>query len=189
MKRLSTEEKRRIQRREANAKLAFAVTCIFTLGLSIGVIANAAATPDELEVIDLTVKPSVYSPYESTVEQMEDYENEKITDALIGNAINLGEFKATAYCNCEKCCGEWAKYHQTRSGAVPMEGVTVAVDPDVIPLGSMVYVTYEDGSTAEYVAQDTGGAIKGNRIDIYFESHQDALEFGVQAVNVSYTEE
>lgn len=92
------------------------------------------------------------------------------------------QFKATAYCGCSKCCGKWAKYHKTASGTTPEEGRTIAVDKKVIPLGTHVLV---DG--VEYVAEDTG--VRGNRIDIYFESHSDALEFGVQWVEVEEVEE
>ena len=52
---------------------------------------------------------------------------------------------------------------------------TIAVDPDVIPLGSKVEI---DG--VEYVAEDTGGAIKQKRIDIFVASHSEALKKGVK---------
>lgn len=85
---------------------------------------------------------------------------------------------ATAYCACFKCCGKNPGdkgYGITKSGARAVEGVTIATDPSVIPLGT--HATFDDH---EYIAQDTGSAIKGNRIDVYFENHQKALEFGVQ---------
>lgn len=98
--------------------------------------------------------------------------------------VSLGEYKITAYCSCPNCCGVWAEnrpvdeYGQeivlTASGARAEAGKTIAVDPNVIPLGSTVII---DGQ--EYTAQDTGGAIKGNRIDIYCNSHQEALNIGV----------
>ncbi len=88
--------------------------------------------------------------------------------------VSLGEFRITAYCPCEKCCGAWAD-GLTYTETVATEGRTIAVDPDVIPLGSIVEI-----NGAEYVAEDIGGAIKGDRIDLYFDSHQDALEWGVQ---------
>ena len=56
---------------------------------------------------------------------------------------------------------------------------TIAVDTDIIPLGSTVYI---DG--VAYVAEDTGGAIKGNRIDIYVEDHALALNKGVDYLDV-----
>ena len=79
----------------------------------------------------------------------------------------LGEFYLTAYCNCEKCCGKWAG-GPTASGVMPQSDWTIAVDPSVIPLGSKVMI---NGHT--YCAEDTGFAIKGNKIDIYVDNHED----------------
>ena len=91
----------------------------------------------------------------------------------------LGSFKVTAYCSCESCCGEWA-YNRPNGivyGASGMElvgGYSIAVDPTVIPYGTIVII---DGQ--EYIAADCGGAIKGNRIDLYYSSHERALQHGV----------
>lgn len=92
----------------------------------------------------------------------------------------LGEFALTAYCPCEECCGKWALNRPdgivyTASGVVAKEGVTVAVDPDVIPLGTEVYIV----GRGWYTAQDTGN-FAGNVIDIYFDDHATACEFGRQ---------
>ena len=102
---------------------------------------------------------------------------------------SLGEFKLTAYCSCEKCCGKWALNRPKdengkdivygSTGTILVAGTSIAVDPSVIPYGSQVEI---NGHT--YTAHDTGGAIKGNRIDVYFDSHQDALNFGVQYAEV-----
>lgn len=89
---------------------------------------------------------------------------------------------ATAYCPCELCCGKTDGI--TYTGTVATEGRTIAVDPGVIPLGSEVII---DGVT--YVSEDIGGAIKGNRIDIFFDDHQTALEFGIQTVTAFVVEE
>lgn len=87
--------------------------------------------------------------------------------------ISLGEYKLTAYCPCEHCSDGWG--NNTSTGAIATQGRTIAVDPKVIPYGTKIVI---DGH--EYVAEDCGGAIKGNRIDVYFDNHQEALEFGVQ---------
>lgn len=94
---------------------------------------------------------------------------------------NLGAFVITAYCPCSKCCGEWAD-GITSTGTVATEGRTIAVDPSVIPYGSVVEI-----NGVNYIAEDCGGAIKKNRIDIYFDSHDDALEWGVQKHDVFIT--
>lgn len=92
---------------------------------------------------------------------------------------NLGQFRISAYCNCSKCCGKWAG-GPTASGTTPKAGRTIAVDPKVIPLGSKVII---DGHT--YIAEDTGSAIKGNKIDMYFSSHSEAMAWGVKYKNVN----
>lgn len=60
----------------------------------------------------------------------------------------------------------------------------IAVDPSVIPLGSHVKVTLSNGESFEATAQDTGGAIKGKRIDILVASRDEAYRYGRQTVTV-----
>ena len=79
----------------------------------------------------------------------------------------------TAYCPCQKCCGKTDGI--TASGVKAVEGVTVATDKS-IAFGTKIYI---DG-VGERIVQDRGGAIKGNKIDLYFDSHEKALEFGRQ---------
>lgn len=93
-------------------------------------------------------------------------------------------FTAYAYCACEICCGEWAKYGKTASGTTPEQGRTVAVDPSVIPLGAEIWI---DGE-GPYIAEDTGSGILGNTVDVFFESHQDALKWGKRTVEVVWEE-
>lgn len=84
----------------------------------------------------------------------------------------LGQFVTTAYCPCKICCGANAN-GITASGKKARANHTVAVDKSVISLGTKIII---DGK--EYVAEDTGGAIKGKRIDIFFNSHKEALQWG-----------
>ena len=118
---------------------------------------------------------------EHEIENIDQESNDELTNDLtieidqpIIQKTHLGEFKITAYCACEKCCGKYASGY-TSIGAKATQGRTIAVDPNVIPYGSIVEINGH-----EYVAEDCGGAIKQNRIDIYFDSHQDALNYGVQ---------
>ncbi|WP_051569227.1 3D domain-containing protein [Alkaliphilus transvaalensis] len=76
-------------------------------------------------------------------------------------------------------------YGVTASGTQVRPGV-VAVDPRVIPLGTKLYIESLDGmpSYGYAVAEDTGGAIRGNKIDLYFENRSDALRFGRRNVKV-----
>ena len=89
---------------------------------------------------------------------------EKTNKTLVEREINvweyLGEFKITFY---------WLSENgrSTSTGAVATEGRTIAVDPSVIPYGTEVLI---DGHV--YVAEDCGGAVKGNVIDIFVEDER-----------------
>ena len=87
-------------------------------------------------------------------------------------------FKIYAYCPCEKCCGSGAA-GITATGTTATAGRTIAVDPDVIPLGSVVII---DGN--EYIAEDTGGGIKGKTIDLFMNDHSSALAWGIRYMEV-----
>lgn len=92
------------------------------------------------------------------------------------------------YC-CEKrphICGTGSGI--TASGVPVQAGVSVAVDPKVIPLGSTVYVDYGDGVVHTYIAHDTGGAVKGNHIDVAVETHAEASRLGLRKAIVWWEE-
>ncbi|MBP2635620.1 MAG: spore cortex-lytic enzyme [Firmicutes bacterium] len=91
------------------------------------------------------------------------------------------DIKATAYAPGPHDNGQWGNL--THMGTQVRPGV-IAVDPNVIPLGSRVYIEFADGNSMYGVAEDTGGAIKGNRIDIAMHSVDKAYDFGVQNVKV-----
>ncbi|MGG0473013.1 LysM peptidoglycan-binding domain-containing protein [Priestia aryabhattai] len=87
--------------------------------------------------------------------------------------------EATAYtANCAGCSGTTATGVDLKAN--PNQKV-IAVDPSVIPLGSKVYVE----GYGEAVAADTGGAIKGNRIDVFVPSEGDAQQFGRKSVKIT----
>jgi len=106
---------------------------------------------------------------------------------------SLGQYTVTGYCPCEICCGHWAENRPvdaagnpivyTATGAVAKAGTTIAVDPSVIPYGTTVSFEGPDGLT-EYVAQDCGGAVDGQHIDLYFDSHEEALAWGTKTREV-----
>lgn len=105
------------------------------------------------------------------------------------NVVFAGRFKLTAYCPCERCCDEYAENRpidkngqmivETATGANAYENHTIAVDPKVIPYGTIVVIE-RNGVYYKYIAEDCGGAIKNKRIDIFFNSHTTACEFGVR---------
>lgn len=101
--------------------------------------------------------------------------------------VLLGSFRITAYCSCEKCCGEWAKNRPNGIvyGAAGVElkaGVSCA---SPLPLGTVVEVE----GLGEYIVQDRPAQwvidkYGENQIDIYFDSHEAASAFGLKQLNV-----
>lgn len=91
--------------------------------------------------------------------------------------INMGEFRVTYYCPCHECSEGYGR--KTATGTYAKEGRTIAVDPSVIPYGATVIV---DGQ--RFIAEDCGGGIKGDEIDIFLESHSETEELGVQYLDV-----
>ena len=145
---------------------------VATAGL---LITGAAIVHTDTRCTEQIVKREIITPaYAAELQQDEESAAE---------LVSLGEFTITHYCPCAVCCGSWAENRPTdkngqaivatASGARAEAGKTIAVDPDVIPYGTEVVI---NGHT--YIAQDCGGAIQGNRIDVYCDSHQEAIELG-----------
>lgn len=86
-------------------------------------------------------------------------------------------FKVTAYCPCSKCCGKWSN-GITAMGTTAKAGRTVAASSQ-FSFGTKLLI---NGKV--YTVEDRGGAIKGNRIDMYVNSHSEALRWGVKYLPV-----
>ncbi|MDO4542515.1 MAG: S-layer homology domain-containing protein [Bacillota bacterium] len=123
---------------------------------------------------------------------LENYEvvvEEPVVETVTDNGPTgsyIGSFRTTFYCPGSCCNGSWAG--STATGAVPTPGRTIAVDPNYIKLGSYVYLEFTDARLTQYNglyrAEDTGGAIKGYRMDVLLSSHSACLQAGVGTVNV-----
>ena len=87
-----------------------------------------------------------------------------------------GRYKVTAYCSCAKCCGKTNGI--TASGVKATANHTIAA-PSTFAFGTQLLI---NGKT--YTVEDRGGAIQGNRIDIYMNSHSEALAWGVRYLDV-----
>ena len=110
-----------------------------------------------------------------TVQETPVSESAETTDNSSSTGSSLGTYKLTAYCNCSKCCGKWAG-GPTKSGAMPVAGTTVACN--TLAMGTKISINGH-----EYVVQDTGH-LADNQIDVFFDSHSAALQFGVQRAEV-----
>lgn len=180
-------------RRDGNRSLLITITAValtITLIFLLSSVTSQASPKYEQGFIQITLVDTQVIARQEFVEfqrtERLSYDPEPEPEYRI---YSLGNFILTAYCACVICTEEWSAAHPSRvgtsfvqltaSGTKPIEGRTIAVDTGVIPFGSIIII---DGD--EFVAEDRGGAIVGNRIDIFFESHYEALEFGVQETEV-----
>ncbi|WP_100397959.1 peptidoglycan-binding protein [Bacillus sp. FJAT-44742] len=128
---------------------------------------EAPAEEPAEETPTATEEPAAETPVEEDTADVSEAEGQTMT------------MEATAYtANCAGCTGVTATGIDLNAN--PNQSV-VAVDPNVIPLGSTVYVE----GYGEAVAGDTGGNIQGNRIDLYMQERGDAVNFGRQNVQVT----
>lgn len=159
----------------------FALSLAWNLGqtaLNIRLTASLRETAAQLEQAEHT-RDYALEKLGSLALQMERSQQESAALAAACEAAGtyqyIGECTITAYCPCAECCGQWAD-GLTAAGLPAVQGI-VAVDPDVIPLGSTVVI---DGQ--KYLAADTG--VTGLHVDVCLPTHAEAEAFGVQAADV-----
>lgn len=130
---------------------------------------NTVVAPKGLKIVPSYVFGEVTAEEEPAV-----YTETVEEDAPVpeNNGTYLGRFKITHYCPCSICNGGWSGTAWA-GGVTP--GQTIAVDPNVIPKLSWVYI---DGYGLRR-AEDCGGGIKGNHIDLAVSSHSEAYRLGV----------
>lgn len=112
----------------------------------------------------------------NTKQKEQEIQTEKQQTEINGVTVSgkyLGRFSISHYCSCPICTST-PKGSRTATGHIPREGRTVAVDPSLIPLHSIIYVE----GLGTFVAEDVGGAVKGQHLDIYIDNHQRALNLG-----------
>ena len=152
------------------------ILIFFAMGLVLGVGLTKALHVCETQAAE-TIETKEEIPVEGEQKQAIAF-----TEAGGENILkHLGKFKVTAYCACYDCCKKRPTdkgYGITASGVKAVQGVTIAA-PKTISFGTQIIF---DGH--EYIVQDRGGAIKGNRIDVYFENHAEAKQFGVKYKDV-----
>ncbi|HEY4475449.1 MAG TPA: hypothetical protein VJB92_01875 [Candidatus Paceibacterota bacterium] len=102
------------------------------------------------------------------------------------------KMKVTAYCICEKCCGEWAKFAKTATGDDARICDGVAADPKLLPYRTKLDIP----GVGIREVDDTGGAMRKSarqnppvyHIDVRFPTHEEALKWGVRWLNVTILE-
>ena len=141
--------------------VALVVLLIFTVPVCVMTDKISAQAVEVSEVTEVS-EPTIEQEYTTAAAEREYIE---VTATL------------TAYCPCVKCCGKSDGI--TASGTQATAGRTVAVDTRLIPYGTEISI---DGKT--YIAEDCGGKVKGYTIDVFFDSHEEALNFGRQTKTV-----
>ena len=144
---------------------------------------NTARETEARAVELLGAKVREFDEYKAQVELDKRLEDAARAQAManyeaLGKYQYLGEFMITHYC-CEQynhICGTGDGI--TASG-IPVSPGIIAVDPDVIPLGSTVII-----NGVPYLAADTGALVKDNHIDIAVETHEEAVELGISSAEV-----
>ncbi|MEC6748672.1 3D domain-containing protein [Marinilactibacillus sp. XAAS-LB27] len=135
------------------------------------------ATPEATETTEATEPAETTAPEATPSEEVSTSSSEEQASAQSGRTVSV---EATAY-----------SLNQPELGNITYSGIdlrqnpnVIAVDPSFIPLGSKINVP----GYGEFIAGDTGGAIKGNRIDIHMTDIQQALQFGRRSIEVQIIE-
>lgn len=135
-----------------------------------------------------TTKPVIEEPKKETKTNNNNGDN-KSNNVSTNESTGWVKFTASSYCFCSKCCGKTTG--TTASGTKATAGRTVAMSSSY-PFGTKVLIKTSSGKILNngnpYIVEDRGGAIKGNKIDIFQNSHQEALNFGRQTVYVKVVE-
>ena len=196
MKKLTREERRRRSQRRLQliTYLLFLILLLAWLGSYL--IMTVEAEPPTLHKMAPAAEdgslPGDDTPATTrcylTGEEMEAAENELIEAALLARSHKLEGATITFYC-CEErphICGTGTGI--TASGRRVTPYVSCAVDPAVISLGSTIMIEH-NGEMLYLRADDTGPAIRGNRLDIAVQGHQEALSLGVKTADIWWCEE
>jgi 3D (Asp-Asp-Asp) domain-containing protein len=167
----------------------FLATCVV---LAVGMIGIAAARlPDRPHIAQPDVGDLLYAVHDD--EQALPSLQSEPTEAALIHAPRPGTrtmlMEVTAYCPCTRCCGPNAQGITASGKRVDYnKGKFVAADTSVLPFGTRVSIPgYHQGEIVEVI--DRGGAIKGNKLDLYFDSHEVARHWGRQWVIVTIHDE
>ena len=104
------------------------------------------------------------------------------TNSESSNEWRTIRMRVTGYCPCSKCCGEFADGITANGHKIRPGDTFVAADKRYSFGTEMVIEGYSNGQTVKVL--DRGGAIRGNKLDAFFHTHQEALEWGVKHIDV-----
>ncbi|MDB5318831.1 MAG: hypothetical protein JWN40_462 [Phycisphaerales bacterium] len=107
--------------------------------------------------------------------------------ASISHKLRTIRMEVTAYCPCTKCCGENAQGLTASGHDISYNSSRfVAADTQHLPFGTKLVIPGYAGGAVEVI--DRGGAIKGHKLDVFFPTHEEALQWGRQSIDVTVLE-
>ncbi len=159
---------------------------------------------DEVEILDIALPAAFVSKSVETERSASHRDGERLPNlATDGRATDDAAtspiepvvtrqrvvwMEVTAYCPCTRCCGPQARGVTASGKPVSYnQGAFVAADTRLLPFGTRLNIPgYSGNATVEVI--DRGGAIKGNKLDVYYPTHQQAREWGRQWLPVTISE-
>jgi len=143
--------------------------------------ADAQPLPNEYEVEAEVVQPAANSAAIAMPSKQEE-EQEAETKNEPSDEWRIVRMRVTGYCACSKCCGKFADGITACGHKIRPGDTFVAADRRYSFGTEMVIEGYSDGQTIKVL--DRGGAIRGNKLDAFFHTHKEALQWGVKYINV-----
>lgn len=162
------------------ARLVLALATVLVVAFVMATLTTPVHSQEPVVITDELAQPVDPAQCWEAPDILEDYENEKIEVALLAEANVIEDCTVTWYTASIEECGKDDGI--TYSGLPVVEHLTCAVDTDVIPLYSDVFVEYADGTVEQLWATDTG--VTGNAVDIYTPDYDYAIQCGRQSLTV-----
>jgi len=172
----------RIEKLNATIRLTAVASLLFFVGAARPA-KKVAATPAP------KVVAAAVTPIAAPIELLHDAvpASATIAPSIVTPKLRTIRMEVTAYCPCKKCCGENAQgitasgheisYNQSRF---------VAADTDRLPFGTKLIIPGYSTTAVEVI--DRGGAIKGHKLDVFYPTHEEALQWGRQFIDVTIVE-
>ena len=169
-----------------------ALGLIVTVGVLVSVLFPRMAFAEQSED-SLRITSDVKTPEYNAQPKNDDIQEQQLIASLM-QVVEVSEksqvkegwkrlrMRVTGYCPCSKCCGDFSDGITANNHRIQPGDVFVAADK-LYPFGTKMVIEGYNSSQAVKV-MDRGGAIKGNRLDLFFHTHQQALEWGVQHLDV-----
>ena len=128
---------------------------------------------EKTEISSVTIKEPVDKIIQVSTKQTSRSSSASRTSSTTASS---GKYKITAYCPCMKCCG--------KTNGITAMGTKATANHTVAASSQFAFGTKLKINGIVYTVEDRGGAIYGNRIDIYMNSHAEALAWGVRYLDV-----